>query len=94
MYERKDFPPEDELPSVFRKIKESDLPEEEKVAKAFDWMTRRALAYTEKEIELTRAMKDEEALIRKQIQLEMTKTIRSMFQDCFRAVLGRKAWDE
>lgn len=94
MHKRKHLLTDGELPSIFRKIKESDLPDDEKVAKAFDWITRRALAYTEKEIELTRAMKDEEALIREQIKYEMTKTVRTMFQDCFKAILGKKAWDE
>jgi hypothetical protein len=84
---------ENELPSVFRKIKESDLPSEEKLAEAFDWMTSRMLEFAKKEIELTRALKDEDALIREQIKYEMTKSARDMFQDCFRAVLGRKAWE-
>ncbi len=85
---------DDELPSVFRKIKEADLPSEEKLAKAFDWVTRRVMAYAENEIELIRAMKDEDALIQEQIKYEMMKSARDIFQDCFRAVLGRKAWDE
>jgi len=84
----------EELPTVFRDIKNSDLPEAEKLAKAFDWLTNRILAYSETEIELARAMKDQDALVREQIKHEMTKSARCMFQDCFRAVLGRKAWDE
>jgi len=85
---------DDDMPTVFREIKNADLPGEEKLAKAFNWMTRKALDFSEKEIELARAMKDDEGLIRVQIKYEMTKTAREMFQDCYRAVLGRKAWDE
>jgi hypothetical protein len=85
---------ESELPSVFREIKNADMPTEEKLAKAFEWMTHRALDFSEKEIELARAMKDDEGLIKVQIKHEMLKTSREMFQDCYRAILGRKAWDE
>lgn len=84
----------EDLPTVFREIRDSTIPEAEKLAKAFNWVTKKALIYAEKEIELARAMKDEEGLIREQIKFEMTKSARGMFQDCFRAVLGRKAWDE
>ena len=84
----------EELPQVFRDIKESDLTEAEKLAKAFDWLTARVLTFSKQEIELARAMKDQEALVREQIKHEMLKSSRTMFQDCFRAVLGRKAWDE
>ena len=83
-----------ELPAVFREIKYSEIAESEKVAKAFDWLTKRILTYSEAEIELARAMKDEDALIREQIKHELLKSARGMFQDCFRGVLGRKAWDE
>ena len=84
----------EELPVVFREIKNSNLSEADKVAKAFKWLSDRALTYSENEIELARAMKDQDGLIQEQIKHEMMKSSRTMFQDCFRAILGRKAWDE
>ena len=89
-----EIPPKEELPDVFREIKDSDLPEAEKLASAFKWVTDRILSFSEKDIELARAMKDQEALIREQVKHEMMKSSRQIFQDCFRGVLGRKAWDE
>jgi hypothetical protein len=86
--------PERELPDVFREIKRMDLAESDKLALAFNWTTKRVLSFAEKEIELARAMKDQETLIREQIKLEVTKSARGIFQDCFRSILGRKAWDE
>jgi hypothetical protein len=82
-----------ELPEVFRDIKNSDLAEVDKLAKAFEWMIDRVLEHSKRDIELARAMKDQETLIREQIKHAVMKSAKGIFQDCFRAVLGRKAWD-
>jgi hypothetical protein len=94
MIEMKSDPTSNDMPKVFRQIRNSDLCEIEKLTQAFQWMTSRILALSEKEIELARAMKDEEALIREQIKYEVMKSARGIFQECYRAMFGRKAWDE
>jgi hypothetical protein len=85
---RKDFV------SVFNAIKASDGSDLEKVTEAFEWMTRRYIEETQPEVELARAMKDEEALVKAHIRLSMMKSAREMYQDCYRFMLGRSAWDE
>ncbi|MBN1313629.1 MAG: hypothetical protein JXB30_19660 [Anaerolineae bacterium] len=75
-------------------IIEADLPDIEKLAQAFGWITGRNVEQAENEIELARAMGDQELVIREQIKMEMMKHARSIFQDCYRRVTRRRAWDE
>ena len=44
--------------AVFKQLKASELPEAEKVARAFEWLTNRYFEYGENEIELLRVMGD------------------------------------
>jgi hypothetical protein len=37
---------------------------------------------------------DQEAVVKHPIKMETIKAARSIFQDCYRLVLGRRAWDE
>lgn len=83
-----------DIPSVFRAIKETDLAEVDKLAKAFDWVTGRTLEFEENEIELARALKDHETLAKVQMRYETMKSARGIFQDCFRFMFGRKPWEE
>lgn len=78
----------------FNEIMEMDLPEIEKLARAFDWATSRWTEGTRQELELARAMGDSEAVIREQVKLSMMEFARGIFQDCFRRVMGRRAWDD
>lgn len=80
----------EELNEIF----ESDLPEVEKLAQAFDRITSRYIECAQQEIELTRAMQDKQALVKEQIKLGMLEHVRGMFHDCYKRVTGRKAWDE
>lgn len=80
--------------SKLTEIVEADLPDIEKLAKAFGWITSGYVERGEDEIELARAMGDQEAVIREQIKLEMMKHARSIFQDVYRRVTRRSAWDE
>jgi hypothetical protein len=79
---------------VFYEIKKSDLPETEKLARAFGWITSRYIEHAQQEIELARAMKDQESLVKERIKLGMMEHARSMFQDCYKFMIGRSAWDE
>lgn len=78
----------------YQKIIKSDLPDIEKLAQAFALITGRYVEHAANEIELARAMQDQESLVKEQIKLGMMRHARSIFQDCYRAVTGRKAWDE
>ena len=81
-------------PGLVKKIKESKMPEIEKLAHAFALITGRTLKHASDEIEVAQAMSDEEALIKHQVKMETIKHIRGIFQECHKLATGRKAWDE
>jgi len=76
------------------RIAASDLPEMDRLAQAFRWVTDRILEQEEREVELLRAMGDREALTKEQIKLGMMRHAQEIFQQCFRRIAGRKAWDD
>jgi predicted transcriptional regulator len=75
-------------------VKESDLPDVDKVAQVFGWILSRTIEHGEREVELAKAMQDRETLIKEQIKLGVIKYAREIFNDCGRHVLGRRFWDE
>lgn len=75
-------------------IIEADMPDIEKLAQAFGWITSRTVENAGHEIELARATGDQEAVIKGQIKMETMKHVRSIFQDCYQRVTRRRAWDE
>jgi hypothetical protein len=75
-------------------IIESNLPDIEKLAQSFGWIASRNIERTGHEIELARAMGDQELVVREQIKMEMMKHARSIFQDCYQRVTRKRAWDE
>jgi hypothetical protein len=75
-------------------LKTSDLPEVEKVTRAFEWVTGRIIEHTHHEIELAKAIQDQESLVKHYIKLETIKHARSILQQCHQVTLGRRAWDE
>ena len=77
-----------------QEIVKLDLSEVEKLARAFEWITSRYVEHGEQEVELAKAMKDQESLVKEQIKLGVMKHARGIFQDCYRLVTGRRAWDE
>jgi hypothetical protein len=79
-----------ELEAIYR----SDLPEIEKIAQAFDHLSKFYLGEFENEIELLKAMNDEENLIKARIKYGMTDLTRGWFRDIYKSVTGEKAWDE
>jgi hypothetical protein len=77
-----------------QRIVRSDLTEVEKLAQSFRSITDRYVEHAEAQVELARAMKDQEALVKEHIKLGVMNHARSIFQDCFRSITGRMAWDE
>jgi len=75
-------------------ILNTDLPDIERLAQAFGWITNRGVERAEHEVELARAVGDQELVVREQIKMEMMKHARSIFQDCYQRVTRKRAWDE
>ena len=75
-------------------LKASDIPDLDKVAAAFDFVINEHIEHSQRDIELARAMKDQEAVIREQIKQETIKYTRNVFSDCCTIFMGRRAWDE
>ena len=78
----------------FLTIFETDLSEAEKIRRSFDHVTSFYIQHSEQEIEMLRAMRDKENLIKEQIKMETMKHVRSIFNDCFRRSTGKKAWND
>jgi hypothetical protein len=76
------------------KIFASDAPDIEKLTQAFAWITRQDAEHTRQEIELLKAINDDEELVKEQIKLSTLKYVRNMYQFCYLRVTGKKAWDE
>jgi hypothetical protein len=79
---------------VAAELKDSGRPEMEKLVYAFGWITDRIIEQGLRDIELARALRDEDAVVKHQIKTEVTKHARSIFQTCHLLATGRKAWDE
>ena len=75
-------------------LKDSERPEIEKLAYAFGWITDRIIEQGAKDIELARALRDEESVVKNQIKTEVIRHTKSIFQHCHLLATGRKAWDE
>jgi hypothetical protein len=72
----------------------SDLPDLTKLAQAFDLITQRLVDQTHPEIELARAMNDQETVVKQQVKMETIKHAREIFVDCYLRVTGRRPWSE
>lgn len=75
-------------------ILSSDLPEIERLALAFHWITGKYVDQAGREIETLKALGDHDGLVREQVKVSMMKHARSIFQQCYLRVTGRKAWDD
>jgi hypothetical protein len=75
-------------------ILEQEIPEVEKLAQAFDWITSRIVEHGRLEVELARVMQDRESLVKEQIKLSVMEHARQIFQQCHVMVTGRRAWDD
>jgi hypothetical protein len=79
---------------VAAELRESERPEVEKLAHAFGWITELIIEQGLKDIELARALRDEESVVKAQIKTEVIRHARAIFRDCHLLATGRKAWDE
>lgn len=80
--------------SDFDPIFNSDLPDLEKLARAFQGITDVYLRDYQHEIELLKATHDSQNLVKEQIKLGMVRQAREIFQYCYFRTSGKKAWDE
>jgi hypothetical protein len=80
----------DELDQIFA----SDLPDIEKLARAFRSITDTCAGAAENQLEVVRALGDRESVVREQIRCSTLRHAQSIFGDCYRRVTGRRAWDE
>jgi len=72
----------------------SDLPELERVANAFILITDFHIKESQKEIELARAMSDQDNLVKEQIKRNVIEFAQSIFNDAYWRVTGRKVRDD
>ncbi|MBN1249995.1 MAG: hypothetical protein JXC32_20190 [Anaerolineae bacterium] len=73
-----------------QRILDSDQDDMQRFVAAFDWLTRRIIEVAENEIELARAMRDQETVVKQQIKLQTLRTARDVFQTCYLRVTGAR----
>lgn len=78
------------LMAGYLSIVESELPEVDRVAKAFLLVTDVHIQEAEKEIEIARAMSDQENLIKEQIKHNVIEFVQGIFNDAYWRVTGRQ----
>lgn len=79
---------------VAAELRESGRPEIEKLAYAFGWITDRMIEQGIEDIQLARALRDEDSVVKNQIKTEVTRHARDIFAHCHMLATGRKVWDE
>ncbi|MEE4194847.1 MAG: hypothetical protein V2J07_06590 [Anaerolineae bacterium] len=66
----------------------------EKIMGAYDYISRLIISQSEKDIELNRALGDEQAVIREQIKMSTIIHSRSILNLCHLRVIGKEIYDE
>jgi hypothetical protein len=79
---------------TLERIYRSDSSEIEKMAEAFGYISGVTIEQSANQIELLTAMSDEENLIKEHIKHGVIKMNREWFNEIYRNVTGKKAWDE
>ena len=77
-----------------REVQHSDQPEIDKLKAVFGYITAWIIEFADKEIELARAMQDDETLVKVQVKMETMKTARRIFGRGYQIATGKRAWDE
>jgi hypothetical protein len=75
-------------------ILNADLTDMQKLARVFRWITDFYIENSDREIELFKAVGDQDALIKEQIKQSVFKHAQTIFQDSHLLVTKRKAWDD
>lgn len=89
-YHNLGFKRKDKLMVDYLKIIGSEIPEVERVAKAFTLVTDMHIREADKEIELARAMGDQENLVKEQIKQKVIEFVQDIFNDAYWRLTGRK----
>ncbi len=84
---------EEDWIALFNQVRDADMPDLEKLVWAFGWITDRIIFHAQQEVELARAMHDQEETVKQQIKMETIKTARNILDTCYRRLFGRRAWD-
>lgn len=77
----------------YEQILASKLPDIEKLTRSFLAILQQNQAYAEHEIELRKALGDEQGRIKEQIKMETLKYSREIFAFCYYRTTGRKLSD-
>lgn len=72
----------------------TDMPEIDKLSKAFDFLIAEQVKIARREIELLRAVDDKEALVKEQIKANTMEYALRIFGHCYFKTTGRKYSDE
>jgi len=81
---------------IKRFIADEEMTEMEKLAAAFDFATASFIAQSGRDLELARAMGDEETAVKEQIKSNVMLSAREIFEFCYLNVTGsrRSIWHE
>jgi hypothetical protein len=77
----------------FEEIIKSDLPDVDKLAQAFMLILKQQQAFSDNEIELQKAIGDNELLVKEQIKKGVLKYSGEIFAYCYFRTTGRKLKD-
>jgi hypothetical protein len=72
----------------------SDRPDITKLVLSFDEIVGRIITESERDIEVSRALHDSEAVVKEQIKMETLKHARTILLECYQRVTGRRDWNE
>ena len=72
----------------------ADLPEIEKLSKAYNFLITEHINISRREIELLRVIGDKEVLVKEQIKLNTMEYALGVFHDCHQLATGRKVSNE
>ena len=75
------------------RVLESDLPDLDKLLRAFVQVTDIDLAHGQHEIDLHRALDDQEELVKVQIRLSTIEHCRDILQQCYQLITRRRSPD-
>jgi len=85
----------DELDDRYEQILQSDAPDVKKVARLFDLRASFLLERKwQREVELAKAMHDDDSLLKGRIKLGVFRSIISLYRASYERVTGGRDWDE
>lgn len=78
---------------AFEEIFSSDLSEAEKIAKGFHHIVDTIISHSQNEIELRKAMNDQETLVKEQIKLSTIQHVKGIFDMAYLRATGKRSRD-